>query len=108
MFARFLECKQDIFGISARADSKKHITFVCQGFDLSCKDDIKAIVIANGCERRRIGAKGDCCYAMSFFLVAPCELGGNVLRICCAPSIAANQELIAFAKGLEQNRKRIV
>jgi hypothetical protein len=83
----------DVRGVAAGADAERDVAGRSERFDLALEDPVVAVVVADRGQNRRVGGERDGRPAASLAHVAADELGGQVLSVGGAATVAEQSSL---------------
>lgn len=102
LFSRFFQCFEHVRTVSAGRDPPEDVPRISESFDLTGKNTVKAVVIPDGGQDRGICREGDGRKRAALVMKSPDKFRSDVLRVCSAASIAADEDLVTGAQGFSQ------
>lgn len=86
---------EDVAAVAGRRNADQDISFFTKGMDLTPEYRIKAVVISDGRQDRRVDGQGDSREGRPFFLKTTDDFSSQVLRVGGAAAIAAKEDFVA-------------
>lgn len=99
LFSRYFQRFEYIRTVSAGRDPPEDVPRISESFDLTGKYTIKAVVIPDCGQDRGVCRESDGRKRAAFVMKAPDKFCSDVLRVCSAASIAADEDLVTGAQG---------
>jgi len=97
---RRLRCLNHVCRVTAGAEGHQYIAPLRQRLDLAREHTLVAVVVAERGEERGVGGERDRRQRLALLAEAADELGGEVLRVGGAATVAAGEDLSTRAQAL--------
>src|SRR3989338_5825821 len=95
---RLLDTEQDILGVAACGNPKRHIALLSQRLNLALENMVKTVIIADSCQDRGVCCERDGRYPTLFLLIPPQNLRRQMLAAAGCAAVPEKKHLMAILK----------